>query len=139
MIKKIVAYGVALAALTVLLNAFHYHYMVRNFTIELYIGLIALIFAGMGIWAGKKLTLRNRKSNSEFQPNRKAIEYLGISERELEVLKLVAAGHSNRDIAEQLYISTNTVKSHISNLFSKLGARRRTLAVKKARSLKILP
>ena len=62
-----------------------------------------------------------------------------LSERELEVLALVAAGLKNKEIAEQLFISLNTVLYHIKNIYDKLGVRKRTLAIIKARELDLLP
>ncbi len=89
--RSIVIYGISLALLALLLNVVHYYYFVRAFTAEIYITLIAILFLGIGIWAGRKLTSGKNTVKPEFQPNRKAIEYLCISERELDVLKLIAA------------------------------------------------
>lgn len=100
--------------------------------------LIALLFTGVGVWAGHKLTGGLSRDIREFKPNRKAIAYLGISDRELDVLEFMAEGLSNREIAERLYISINTVKTHVSSILSKLEADRRTQAIQKARSLKII-
>jgi LuxR family transcriptional regulator, maltose regulon positive regulatory protein len=57
------------------------------------------------------------------------------SERELEVLAFIAAGKSNGEIADMLFVSVSTVKTHINNLYRKLGARSRTQAVARAREL----
>ena len=139
MYRIVLVYGIALAALALLLNLINYYYLVRAFPGELYLGLLALIFTGVGIWAGKKFTGPSARSGEPFRQNEKALQYLGISERELEVLELLAEGYSNRQIADRLYISVNTVKTHVSSILGKLGARRRTQAVKKARSLQLLP
>ena len=61
-----------------------------------------------------------------------------LSERELEVLRLVAAGLSNRDIAQELVLATGTVKKHINNIFTKLNVRSRTQAVSQAREFNLL-
>lgn len=137
--RQIFIYGIALAVLAVLLNLINYYYLVRIFPSELYIALIALIFTGIGIWAGHKLTGTSKKENDKFQQNTKALKYLGISEREIEVLELLAEGYSNRQIADRLYISIHTVKTHVSNLLGKLDAERRTQAIRKAKSLKLIP
>jgi len=136
--KNILIYGVALAAVATLLSVLQYHILIRSFSFELYLLMIALLFTAVGVWAGKKLTGTPASGQHAFIPNREAIAYLGLSDRELEVLMLLAEGLSNQDIADRLYISKNTVKTHLSNIFSKLDARRRTQAIKKARSLKII-
>jgi LuxR family maltose regulon positive regulatory protein len=61
-----------------------------------------------------------------------------LSERELEVLALIAAGDSNAKIADKLFVSTSTVKTHINNLYRKLGARSRTQAVARAREMSLV-
>lgn len=135
--RQFLIYGIALALLALLLNMINYYYFVRLFSTELYIAVIALLFTGVGIWAGRKLT-SPPTSPDEFHQNIKALEYLGISEREMDVLKLISEGYSNKQIANQLYISVNTVKTHVSNLLSKLDANRRTQAIKKAKSLRLI-
>lgn len=131
-------YGIALAALATLLGLLQYHFLIRSFSFELYLLMIALLFTAVGVWAGKKLTGSSVTARHDFTPNHEAIAYLGLSDRELDVLMLLAEGLSNQDIADRLFISKNTVKTHLSNIFSKLDARRRTQAIKKARSLKII-
>jgi DNA-binding NarL/FixJ family response regulator len=136
--KQLLLYGVSLAVLAFALNSMHYFYYVRLFSVELYIAIIAILFTLLGIWVGKKLTSRNASKESEFQQNKKALNYLGITDRELEVLELLAEGCSNQQIADRLYISIHTVKSHVSNLLSKLEVNRRTQAIKKAKSLRLI-
>ncbi len=136
--KEILIYGIALAAAATLLSVLQYHFLVRSFSFELYLLMIALLFTVVGVWAGKKMTGTPATGRQEFIPNHEAIAYLGLSDRELEVLMLIAEGLSNQDIADRLFISKNTVKTHLSNIFSKLDASRRTQAIKKARSLKII-
>lgn len=131
-------YGGVLAVLAILLNFINYFYLIRVFSIELYIVLIALVFTGVGIWAGRKL-VSPVDQRDDFTLNTKALESLGITERELEVLKLIADGCSNKQIADQLYISIHTVKSHVSSLLSKMHVDRRTQVVKKAKSLRLIP
>jgi len=137
--KQILLYGLALAVLAVGLSLIDYYYLVRAFPGELYIVLIALIFTGIGVWAGRKLTSSNKTSAEAFQQNEKALEYLGITERELEVLELLSEGYSNRQIADRLYLSIHTVKTHVSSLLGKLNAERRTQAIRKAKTLKLIP
>jgi DNA-binding CsgD family transcriptional regulator len=138
MTRKVIIYGIALALLATLLSVLQYHWLIRSFPFEIYLFVLALLFTAMGVWAGKKLTGTSATVRQDFKANHEAISYLGLSDRELEILLLIAEGLSNRDIADRLYISTNTVKTHISNLFSKLDVNRRTQAIKKARSLKII-
>ncbi len=90
----------------------------------------------LGVWVGNKLT--PKKQVAEFQRNEEALSYLGISEREYDVLLLLAEGLSNKEIAESLFVSLNTVKTHLNNLYSKLEVSRRTQAVQKARELRLI-
>lgn len=135
--RTILIYGFALAVLIFLLEYFEYRYFVRDLSTEGFVFLIALMFAGLGLWAGSKLT-SPKQIPSEFQKNEKAQDYLGISERELEVLVLVAQGLSNKEIAGKLFVSINTVKTHLSKLYEKLDVSRRTQAVEKAKNLKLI-
>jgi len=139
--KLVLRYGLLLAVALLLLELLEYYYVVRIVPVPLYIVIIALVFTVLGIWLGKKLTSGSIESQSEqpFSRNEKAIASLDISERELEVLEQLAKGKSNREIADTLYISVNTVKTHLSSLYQKLEVGRRRLAVKKGRSLKLIP
>jgi DNA-binding NarL/FixJ family response regulator len=135
--RFIIPYGLALAAGAFLLEWLDYKHMVRAWSTELYVAAIAILFAGLGIWAGNRLTAQPR--TGPFVRNDAALRSLGISERECEVLELLSAGHANKVIARQLSISPNTVKTHIARLFEKLEANSRTQAIRKARALDILP
>lgn len=135
--KTILIYGLLLALLIFILEYFEYRFFVRDLSIEAFVFLIALLFAGLGLWVGQKLTSR-QKTGSEFEKNTNAINYLGISDRELEVLELVALGLSNKEIAGKLFVSINTVKTHLSKLYEKLEVNRRTQAVEKAKSLNLI-
>ena len=115
-------------------------------SIEIYGGLIALLFAVLGIWLGLKLTgnketiiVREVPAPQFFTLNEKRLAELGITRRELEILELIANGLSNREIAEKLFVSENTVKTHSSRLFNKLSARRRTQAVQLGKELGLIP
>ena len=135
--KSILLYSTAVAAGAFLLKWLEYNYAVRVFSAEIYIASIAVLFAGLGVWVG--LRLADPPARRSFAPNAQAIEYLGISKREYEVLELLAAGHSNQEIAGKLFVSANTVKSHLARLYQKLEVSRRTQAIQKARTIRLIP
>ncbi|MEZ4761305.1 MAG: LuxR C-terminal-related transcriptional regulator [Flavobacteriales bacterium] len=137
----IALYGAALAGLVLLLKYFEYRYRIRDLRVEVYVGLVAVLFTALGVWMGSKLLQRRRQAaeTTPHERNEEALARTGLSARELEVLELIAQGHSNQEIADRLFISLPTVKSHSSNLFGKLEVRRRTEAVHKAKSLGIIP
>ncbi len=138
--KTILIYGVALAALTGILKFIEYRYFVRDLSLEFYLGVVAILFAGLGVWAGLRLTRRKVViANPDFKLSEPELQRLGISKREYEVLELMAQGLSNQEIADKLFVSLNTVKTHSSNLFMKLDARRRTQAVRRAKEFGLLP
>ena len=135
--RRYLLYGVVIALGAFGLQYVDYLHSVRRFSTQLYIGLIATAFTGLGVWVGMRLTGAPR-SSGEFARNERVIETLGISPREVEVLELLAEGLSNKEIAERLFVSSHTVKSHLSHLYDKLDVSRRTQAVQKARTLGIL-
>jgi NarL family two-component system response regulator LiaR len=138
--KTIIIYGVAMAALLGLLKLIEYKYFVRDIPLEFYIGVVAVMFTAIGIWAGLRLTRpKIIATAAPFVLDESAMLRLGISKREYEVLELIAAGLSNQDIAERLFVSTSTVKTHVSNVLAKLDASRRTEAVARAKKLRIIP
>lgn len=137
MTRTLLYYGLAIAGAAVLLQWLGYRVTVHAVSTELYIVVIAAGFTGLGIWAGYRLTAAPRAE--AFEPNSRAVASLGISGRELEVLELLAEGHSNREIADRLHVSPHTVKTHLGHLYGKLDVSRRTQAVQKARELRILP
>ncbi len=137
----VVLYSLALAALVFILKYFEYRYWIRDLRVEVYIGVVAVLFTALGIWVGSKL-LHGKKSAAPVVAHKvdeEALRTIGISGRELEVLQLMATGNSNQEIADKLFISLPTVKSHSSSLFGKLEVRRRTEAVHKAKSLGLIP
>jgi DNA-binding CsgD family transcriptional regulator len=146
--KHILIYGLLGGVLIVLLRLIEYRYLIIEHSIEIYGGLVALVFAGLGIWLGLKLT-RPKETvvvkevpvsvGGPFVLNQLRLQELGITKRELEILQLIAGGMSNREIAEKLFVSENTVKTHSSRLFDKLSARRRTQAVQIAKELGLIP
>jgi len=140
--RTIIIYGLSLAALVGLLKYIEYRYFVRDIPLEFYIGIVAVMFTGIGIWAGLRLTRPKVKiidNTIPFETDSAAIQKLGISKREFEVLELIAAGHSNQEIADKLFVSMSTVKTHVSNVLAKLNASRRTEAIARAKKLRIIP
>lgn len=134
--KSAILYGIAIALAAILMQWLEYQYTVRFFSTDVYIILIAAFFTVLGLWVGNRIS--SPKQKDEFKRNEEALKYLGISEREYEVLTLLAEGRSNKEIADSLFVSTNTVKTHLKNLFSKLEVSRRTQAVQKARELRLI-
>lgn len=135
--KTTLAYGLSLAAGAFALRWLEYRYAVRVFSTQIYIAFIAVAFTALGVWLGRRLT--QREPAASFEINTQAIACLGISDREYEVLALLADGHSNRELAERLFVSPNTVKTHLANLYGKLEVTRRTQAIRKARELRLIP
>jgi DNA-binding CsgD family transcriptional regulator len=145
--KQNILYGIALALLMFILRWLELRLLIFRHALEVYLGIIALLFTALGIWLALKLTkpktiiiekeviLENPK---EFVLNEAQLQALNLSKRELEVLQLMAAGLSNQEIAEQLFVSLNTIKTHSANLFEKLDVKRRTQAVEKAKRLSII-
>lgn len=156
----IILYGTGLALLLFLLKWLEWRFLIFNHTIELYTAGIAILFTGLGIWLALKIarprpasspgaTTRNNPEATitipatgttlgNAVPDTKTIAKLGLSTRELEVLQLMAEGLSNQEIADRLYLSLNTIKTHSSRIFEKLDARRRTQAIETARRLRVI-
>ncbi len=138
--KTILVYGISLAALVGLLRFVEYRFFIHDLSLEFYVGTVALLFTGLGIWAGQKLTRRRTVLvNPNFALNETELRRLAISPRELEVLELISKGLSNQEIADQLFVSVNTIKTHTSNLFLKLDVKRRTQAIQRAKELQFIP
>jgi DNA-binding CsgD family transcriptional regulator len=144
--KHILIYGLCGGVLIALLKLVEYRFLVVQHSIEIYGGLIALLFAGLGIWLGLKLTRKTETiivkevpAAQSFTLNETRLRELGITRRELEILELIARGLSNREIAEKLFVSENTVKTHSSRLFDKLSAKRRTQAVQLGKESGLIP
>jgi ATP/maltotriose-dependent transcriptional regulator MalT len=148
--RTVIVYGLLGGVLIVVLKLIEYRFLVVEHSLEIYGGLVALIFAMLGIWLGLKMTGRQtekeivvvRETEKEvvvirgtepFVVNQARLEQLGITPREHEILTHIAAGLSTREIAEKLFVSENTVKTHSSRLLDKLNARRRTQAVQIAK------
>jgi DNA-binding CsgD family transcriptional regulator len=141
--RHVLFYGLIGGVLIVILKVTEYRFLVVEHSLEIYGGIVAAIFATVGIWLGLKLTkpqvIVKEVPLASFELNTAKAEELAITARELEVLKLIADGLSNREIAEKLFVSENTVKTHSSRLFEKLGARRRTQAVQMAKEFGLIP
>ena len=150
--KTVLLYGLLGGLLIALLKLVEYRYLVLEHSLEIYGGIVALVFAVVGIWLGQRLT-RERIVTREvavrvevpvarrnpFVRDQARVEALGITPRELDILETMAAGLSNKEIAERLFVSENTVKTHAARLFSKLSARRRTQAVQLAKEAGLIP
>ena len=141
-------YGLCGGVLIVVLRLIEFRFLIIEHSIEIYGGLIAALFAGLGIWLGLKLTKKKEvvvvkevpvPATQAFTLNEERLKDLGITRRELEILELIAQGLSNREIADKLFVSENTVKTHSSRLFDKLSARRRTQAVQIGKEMGLIP
>jgi NarL family two-component system response regulator LiaR len=144
----VVLFGLIGGVLIVGLKMIEYRWLVVEHSIEIYGALIALTFATVGIWLGRKITRPKDTiivrevtipAPVDFVRDERRVESLGLTPRELEILEMIAAGLSNKEIAERSHVSENTVKTHSSRVFSKLGARRRTQAVQLGKELRLIP
>ena len=135
--KRVILYGVLLAVGTLALQWLDYQRLARAHSGDIYVFLIAAAFLVLGVWLGARTFGAGKPQ--PFDGNPQALAALGISAREREVLEEIVAGRSNKEIAARLNVSPNTVKTHVARLFEKLGAKRRTDAIRKARELGIVP
>ena len=140
-------YGLCGGVVVLLLKLIEFRFLVVTHSVEIYGALIALLFAALGIWLGLRLTRKKEvvvvkevtvPIAETFTLNETRLRELGITRRELEILELIAKGFSNREIAEQLFVSENTVKTHSSRLFDKLDVKRRTQAVQTAKEMGLI-
>jgi DNA-binding CsgD family transcriptional regulator len=147
-VRDILLFGVCGGVLIVILKLTEYRFLVVEHSVEIYGALVAALFSGLGIWLG--LTLTKKKPETiikevpvpaagPFVVDEARVAELGITARELEILGLIAAGLSTREIADRLFVSENTVKTHSSRLFDKLGAKRRTQAVQIGKTARLIP
>jgi NarL family two-component system response regulator LiaR len=154
--RHVIIFGLVGGLLIAVLQYTEYRFIVIEHSVELYSALVAILFATFGIWLGLRIT-RSRETIREtvvvkevlvpakapalepFAPDTSRQQTLGITARELEILNLIARGFSNREIATQLFVSENTVKTHCARTFDKLGAARRTQAVQRGKELGLLP
>jgi DNA-binding CsgD family transcriptional regulator len=154
--RHVLIFGLVGGLLIATLQYTEYRFVIIEHSVELYSALVAILFATFGIWLGLRIT-RRRETIREtvvvrevlvpteapalepFAPNTAHQQTLGITSRELEILTLIARGLSNREIATQLFVSENTVKTHCARVYDKLGAGRRTQAVQRGKELGLLP
>jgi len=148
--RATIIYSISLALLLFLLKWLELRFIIFTHSFEIYVGLIALIFTGLGIWLALQLSKPKIKTvvvekevyvtkTEDFIPNTSLISRLELTKRELEILNLMAEGHSNEEIATKIFVSLSTVKSHNQNLFVKLDVKRRTQAIEKAKRLNLIP
>ncbi|HEU5460476.1 MAG TPA: response regulator transcription factor [Pyrinomonadaceae bacterium] len=144
----VLIYGLCAGVLIAVLKWIEFRFLVVEHAMQIYGGLIAVIFVSLGIWLGLKLTKKKEvlvvrevpvPSLKPFALNEERLKDLAITKRELEILELMAQGLSNREIAEKLFVSENTVKTHSSHLFDKLSAKRRTQAVQIGKEMGLIP
>jgi DNA-binding CsgD family transcriptional regulator len=147
-VRDILLYGVCGGVLIAVLKLTEYRFLVVEHSVEIYGALVAALFAGLGIWLGQTLTGKKpaviiqevpAPGTNPFVADETRVSQLGITPRELEILGLIATGLSNREIARRLFVSENTVKTHSSRLFDKLGAKRRTQAVQIGKTARLIP
>jgi DNA-binding CsgD family transcriptional regulator len=148
--KATIIYSISLALLLFLLKWLELRFIIFDHSFEIYIGFIAVIFTALGIWLALKLSKPKIETvvlekevyvnrNENFVLDTSLVSQLELSKRELEILSLLAQGHSNQEIATKLFVSLSTVKTHIQNLFEKLDVKRRIQAVEKAKRLNLIP
>jgi DNA-binding CsgD family transcriptional regulator len=148
--KATIIYSISLAFLMFLLKWLELRFIIFDYSFEIYIGFIAIIFTALGIWLALKLSKPKVETvviekevyitrNENFILNTFLISQLQLSKRELEILNLMAQGHSNEEIAAKIFVSLSTVKSHNQNLFFKLDVKRRTQAIEKAKRMNLIP
>ena len=148
--KATIVYSISLAFLLFLLKWLELRFIIFDHSFEIYIGFIAVIFTALGIWLALKLSKPKIETvvvekevyvrrNENFVLDTSLVAQLELSKRELEILSLLAQGHSNQEIAAKLFVSLSTVKTHIQNIFEKLDVKRRIQAVEKAKSLNLIP
>jgi len=154
--RHVLIFGLVGGLLIATLQYTEYRFVIIEHSVELYSALVAILFASFGIWLGLRITRRRETiretvvvkevlvpaeapAGQPFAPNTTQQQTLGITARELEILTLIARGFSNREIATQLFVSENTVKTHCARAFDKLGAARRTQAVQRGKELGLLP
>jgi DNA-binding CsgD family transcriptional regulator len=148
--RNALIYGACGGLLFVVLRVTEYRFLVLDHSVEIYGGLVAALFSGLGIWLGITLTRKQPEvivkevpvpvsADGPFVRDQARLRELGITPRELEILGLMAEGLSNRQIADRLFVSENTVKTHSRRLFEKLGAERRTQAVQLGQSARLIP
>jgi DNA-binding CsgD family transcriptional regulator len=149
-VREIALYGLCGGILIAVLRLAEYRFLVLRHSLEIYGGIVAVLFAGLGIWLGGTITRKKPevvvrevpvevRVEGPFVLDEARVRELQLTPRELEILGLIAEGLSNKGIAERLFVSENTVKTHASRVFDKLGARRRTEAVQLGKTWRLIP
>lgn len=145
--QVIIGFGILILALLILFQLARFQSFRSGFKIEIWIAAFSILFFIIGIFLSTKLFKPKPQviekeifttSEIPFETDSSQLVKLGISKREFEILQLINEGLSNQQIASKLFVSENTVKKHISNLFMKMDVERRTEAIKKAKGLKII-
>lgn len=137
--KDILYYGLIVALILLLVKGADYSLFSKHISIEIYTSILVLVFTGLGLWFGLKFTspkvVVEHHIVESFDIAR--LKERGISDRELEVINLLASGHTNQQIADQLFVSLSTVKSHLQKIYQKLEVKTRIQAIQKAKTLSI--
>jgi two-component system, NarL family, response regulator LiaR len=140
--NEVLLYGAAIAILSLLLKVLEWKVFLQHYSFEVYAGILAVMFTMLGIWLARKMSKPEVKIEvvpiNEYILNEQAIDQMGLSKRELEVLNLLSQGLSNAEIADRLFVSPNTIKTHVTRVFEKLEVNNRTKAVAKAKELRII-
>lgn len=142
-------YGFVLAILVLILKWLQWKFLIVDNSLDIYVGLIAVFFTVLGIWMATQLVKPKIEKvivekeiyleiRPDFEINETELKKLNLSSREYEVLQLLSRGCSNADVADKLFLSLSTVKTHVSNLFFKMNVKSRTQAIEKAKRLKII-
>ncbi|MCD8539292.1 MAG: LuxR C-terminal-related transcriptional regulator [Leadbetterella sp.] len=142
--RPIIVYGIILAILVFALKWLQWKFLIMDNAIDIYVGLVAVFFTILGIWVATQLIKPRiqtviKEVPEPFILNEARLKELNLSSREYEVLQLLARGHSNADMAESLFLSLSTIKTHVSNLYLKMDVKSRTQALEKAKRLRIIP
>ena len=147
--RSVLIYGASLAALLFVMKWLEWRFLIADYAVEIYAGALSIIFTSLGVWLAVKLMKPKTNTvfvekeviikTNDFVLDEQELARLGLSKRELEVLQLMAEGMSNHQIAERLFVSLNTIKTHSARVFEKLEVQRRTQAVDKAKKLRLIP
>jgi NarL family two-component system response regulator LiaR len=147
--RSVLIYGASLAALLFVMKWLEWRFLIADYAVEIYAGALSIIFTSLGVWLAIKLIRPKTNTvfvekeviikTNDFVLDEQELTRLGLSKRELEVLQLMAEGMSNHQIAERLFVSLNTIKTHSARVFEKLEVQRRTQAVDKAKKLRLIP
>lgn len=147
--RHLLLYGALMAVLVFILKWLQWKFLITDNSIEIYIGLVAIFFTTLGVWAARQLSKPKVQTvviekevytrSGELTVNEAELKKFNLTSREYEVLQLITQGYSNADIADKLFLSLSTVKTHVSNLFVKMDVKSRTQAIEKAKRLRITP